>query len=145
MGGEAPKNVALCVFDEQQSGPVPGQASHHPGEAFPVQAGGKHQPPGSSQAVGKLRENGGSETSPTTLLLVSYADLWRQKHDGGNVQQAPEPIPGSLSTGGQQVGGRPAAQRDVQALGHQYFQVQRNLGNPKDPVLQTGNIRLASL
>lgn len=73
----------------------------------------------------------------------SHADLWCQKHDGGNVQQRAELIPGSLSAERQQGGGQPAAQWYVQALGHQQIQVRRHLRSPEDPVLQTGTITVA--
>lgn len=141
--------MALCVFDEQQSWPALGQAGHHPGEAFTMKARREHKSPGSSNAVRQLKaaadQRCGQEHVSVDLLssVGSHADLRCQKHDGGNVQQTAQLIPGSLSAGGQQGGGRPAAQGYIQALGHQHFQVQRHLRNPEDPVLQTGKITIA--
>lgn len=51
VGGEAPKNVSLCVLDEQQGGPTLHQCGHHPGEALAVQPCRKHKSPGGTVAV----------------------------------------------------------------------------------------------
>lgn len=54
VGGKATKNMSLCVFDKQQGGPPLCQASHHPGEALPVQPCGKHKSPGGAVTVWQL-------------------------------------------------------------------------------------------
>lgn len=81
MGSKAPKNMALCVFDEQQSWPVVQQASHHPGEAFPMKTGRKHKSPGSTDTVWQLqaaadrrRERHG-RVMHTMPLRSSYTDM----------------------------------------------------------------------
>ena len=41
LGGERPEHVASAVSDEQQGGPPPGQARHHPGVALSMQLCGE--------------------------------------------------------------------------------------------------------
>lgn len=69
--------MALGVFDEQQSWPVVQQASHHPGEAFPMKTRRKHKSPGSTDAVWQLkaaadrrREHPHGRVMHTMILLV---------------------------------------------------------------------------
>lgn len=53
-GGKAPKNLSFCVSDKQQGGATLCQASHHPGEALPMQLCRKHKSPGGAVVVWQL-------------------------------------------------------------------------------------------